>query len=246
MDVGHWYGGAAEMGGSSGIAIGPHPVNARELQAVLEAERLGVPFFLYRDPGGAQRIVGFPPDRSELTVGRSEEADISLAWDVEVSALHAVFERLAGELALVDDGLSRNGSYVNSARVRGRQRLRDQDVLRFGQTTVLVRSPSAVNQRRTVTAHGPAITVSLSEQQRKVLVALCRPLKQGGGDAAPATNQKIADEVFLSVGAVKVHLRALFGKFELDGLPQNHKRMALAARAIQSGLVADRDLAQGR
>jgi FHA domain/Bacterial regulatory proteins, luxR family len=213
---------------------------------VLEAERLGAPFFLYRDPGGAQRIVSFPPDRSELTVGRSQQADISLAWDAEVSALHAVLERLAGELALVDDGLSRNGSYVNSERVRGRQRVRDQDMLRFGQTAVLVRSPTRVNQRRTVTAQRPGITVTLSEQQRKVLVALCRPLKQGGPDAAPATNQDIADELFLSVGAVKVHLRALFGKFELDGLAQNHKRMALAARALQSGLVADRDLARGR
>ena len=230
------------MASSSGIAIGPHPVSARELQAILEAERHALPFFVYRDPSGAQRIVTFPAGRTELTVGRSQEADISLAWDVEVSAVHAVLERLAGELALVDDGLSRNGSYVNGGRVRGRHRLRDQDMLRFGQTVVLTRTPTGGSNRKTITARRPALAPTLSEQQRRVLVALCRPLTQSGVGTPPATNQEIADELFLSVGAVKVHLRALFGKFGLDGLAQNKKRTALAARALQSGLVTERDV----
>ena len=53
----------------------------------------------------------------------------------------------------------------------------------------------------------------LSEAQRRVLVALCRPFKESSGYATPATNQQIAAELFLTVDAVKTHLRALFAKF---------------------------------
>ena len=53
----------------------------------------------------------------------------------------------------------------------------------------------------------------LSETQRRVLVALCRPFRDGSAFATPATNQEIAAEVFLGVDAVKTHLRALFAKF---------------------------------
>jgi ATP/maltotriose-dependent transcriptional regulator MalT len=74
-----------------------------------------------------------------------------------------------------------------------------------------------------------------------VLVALCRPCK-GGSYATPASNQQIADEVFLSVDAVKTHLRALFNDFGLAHLPQNQKRATLAERAMQLGVVGPTEL----
>ena len=69
-----------------------------------------------------------------------------------------------------------------------------------------------------------APALALTDTQRRVLVALCRPYRDGGFET-PATNQEIADELFLSVDAVKMHLRTLFGKFELGELPQNQKRV---------------------
>jgi DNA-binding NarL/FixJ family response regulator len=57
-----------------------------------------------------------------------------------------------------------------------------------------------------------------------------------------ATNQQIAAEVFLSVDAVKMHQRTLFGKFELGELPQNQKRATLAERALQFGVISHCDL----
>jgi DNA-binding NarL/FixJ family response regulator len=74
-----------------------------------------------------------------------------------------------------------------------------------------------------------------------VLVALCRPYKDTEL-ATPATNQQIADELYLSVDAVKAHLRTLFGYFSVEHLPQNQKRSYLAMRALQDGVVARRDL----
>jgi hypothetical protein len=118
------------MEAKSRVEEGPGPSTARELQAVLHAAREGAPFLVYRDPAGAQRIVRFGSERSELTLGRNPTADLSIGWDDQVSALHAVIDRLAGELTLRDDGLSRNGSYLNGERVHGIRRLRDGDSAR--------------------------------------------------------------------------------------------------------------------
>ena len=79
-------------------------------------------------------------------------------------------------------------------------------------------------------------TVSLTETQRRILVALCRPL-QDSAYATPATNRDIAAEVHLSVDAVKAHLRAIFERFGLDDLPQNQKRARLAATALVNNVI---------
>jgi pSer/pThr/pTyr-binding forkhead associated (FHA) protein len=213
---------------------GPLVSSARELQLIVQAEREGAPFLVYRTPYGEQVLARFAPASGELTVGRSTEADISLAWDTEVSSVHAVLERLAGEVTLLDDGLSRNGSYVNGARVHGRRRLRDGDVLRFGRTAMLVRVPAGKKRRDTSGSRQPLAAVHLSEHQRKVLLALCVPQKPF---SPPPTNQEIAEELGLSVSAVKAHLRALFDKFEVLDLPQNKKRHALVQAAVRSGLI---------
>ncbi len=62
------------------------PVTARELKARLEAERRGVPFLLFRDGEGTQRIVELPDEANDLSIGRSPAADIVLDWDSDASA----------------------------------------------------------------------------------------------------------------------------------------------------------------
>jgi pSer/pThr/pTyr-binding forkhead associated (FHA) protein len=229
------------MGAAGPPAQAPRPATARELQAVIRAERKGVPFFVYRNPTGEQ-ILRFGCDPGRLTVGRSPAADLCLSWDQQVSALHAMLECLAGELTLLDDGLSRNGSYVNGERVHSGRRLRDRDVLRFGHTTVLVRSPFDAQRHSTVANPTIPRAVLLSEQQRNVLIALCRPLLLGDRFSFPATNQQIANELHLSIPSVKLHLRALFDKLEVADLPHNKKRLALAARALGDGLITEHEL----
>jgi hypothetical protein len=80
---------------------------------------------------------------------------------------------------------------------------------------------------------------SLTETQERILAALCRPLQEHGAFATPATNQEIADEVFLSVDAVKGHLRALYAKFGIESLPQNQKRARLAEIALAGSPVPE-------
>ena len=54
------------------------------------------------------------------------------------------------EWVLVDEGLSRNGSFVNEERVNGRRLLTDGDELRLGQTRVLFRAPFQVSDETRV------------------------------------------------------------------------------------------------
>lgn len=224
------------------VEPGPHAFTAPELKAQIEAERAGAPFLVYRDEGGEQRLLGLGSGPTELWVGRGPSADVRFDWDQEVSALHAQIEIVRDQCTLVDDGLSRNGSYVNGERVGGRHRLRDGDMLRFGRTAVLYRAPGAAEAKSTVIATDALTAADVSPAQRRVLVELCRPFKEGAAFAAPPTNQQVAAALHLSVDAVKTHMRALFDKFEVQELPQNRKRLALVERALQTGLITDRDL----
>lgn len=216
----------------------PHRSTPAELQARLEAERRGAPFLVFHDGAGRQVIQELAADT--LTVGRGVGCDVALAWDREVSRLHAQLEATGGQWVLVDDGLSRNGSFVNGERVVGRRVLRDGDRLVFGDTPVIYRGAPGQGDSSTVVVPESPAAVLLTPTQRKILVALCRPVRDSAF-ATPATNREIAEELFLSVDAVKAHLRSLFERFGLEELPQNQKRARLAAVALLQGIVTARD-----
>jgi class 3 adenylate cyclase len=223
--------------------LAPHSLAPRELKDVLAAERAGDPFLAFRDGEGCLRLFVLGADGETRTLGRRAEMDVSLSWDSEVSGFHAELQCLMGEWMLLDDGLSTNGTYVNRQRVSARQRLREGDRIRVGRTVLAYNAAQQEPVRKTVTAGVLLALPQLTDTQRRVLIALCRPYRDGGSFATPASNQQIASEVFLSVDAVKMHLRALFKRFELGALPQNQKRARLAECALELGVIAPRDLA---
>lgn len=216
-----------------------HPVS--EVKARVEAEQAGRPFLLYRDGDDSQRLFFFEPGSVNASVGRRPPSDLLLDWDDKVSRLHARFERVEDGWEVVDDGLSRNGTFVNEERLSGRCRLNDGDTLRFGKTTVTFRSPEREQPLPTHPGETPA-AVRLSTTQRRVLVALCRPYKARSGFAGPATDEQIAEELFLSAGTVKTHLSVLYAKLGVDQLPGNETRIRLVERAFSAGLISERDL----
>lgn len=218
-----------------------HASTPGELKERLGLERAGTPFLQYRDASGSQILLALGGGADVRSIGRDGATDVSLPWDLRVSRLHATLERAGGTWTIVDDGLSTNGTFVNLERVAGRRALRPGDVIGVGGTEIAFCAPAAGEAGETALTDLPTFDSDLSRMQRKVLVALCRPLHAQGPYAAPATNQEIADEVVLSLVAVKTHLRTLYGKFGLAGLPQNRKRAALAEAALRSGVLADRD-----
>jgi pSer/pThr/pTyr-binding forkhead associated (FHA) protein len=217
----------------------PAPRTARELADRLAAERTGTAFLLFRNAEDAQRIVALEPQRLHYTLGRDPATDIALGWDQEVSRVHAELEYVAGQWVIVDEGLSRNGTYVNGYITRGRRRLRDGDCVRVGRSVLVFASGTAATAMGvTVSAGGSPLVEELTPMQRRILAALCRPLAAAGGLAPPASNREIADAVHLSVEGVKSQLRTLCERFEIGDLPQTRKRLELAERAYRAGLGA--------
>ena len=220
----------------------PHARTAAELKAQIEAERAGDPFLIYRDGSGHHRLHALDPDDGRVTLGRRPSADIAFPWDEEISRVHAELVRAGEEWTLTDDGLSLNGSFVNGEPVRGRRRLRDGDALRVGATVLVFRDPGDKESKATLPSEDMKRIAKLTEAQKRVLMALCRPFKESAAFVTPPTNDQIAQELFLSVDAVKKHLRALFEKLGVEHLPQNEKRARLVERAFAAGLISDRDL----
>jgi hypothetical protein len=205
-----------------------------ELQELIHAARRGIPFLFLRADDGSQRLVDLGGDR--LVLGRAGGSDLEIAWDPRVSGVHAYLERRGPRWVIEDDGLSRNGTFVNGDRLQGQRTLRDGDVIQAGDTLIGFRDPEAAPVLATVSV--PTLAPpQVSEAQRRVLVALCRPLTGDDELAGPATNEQIASELVLSLSAVKGHLRVLFSRFGLEEAPQNQKRLLLAERALAAGIV---------
>ena len=102
---------------------------------------------VFHDGSGKQHVVTFDDEATRITVGRRPEKDIALTWDNDVSREHAQLLRKGEGWTIVDEG-SRNGSFLNGQPVTGRHPLRDGDVLRFGDTVVLFRTPAPDQERR--------------------------------------------------------------------------------------------------
>jgi pSer/pThr/pTyr-binding forkhead associated (FHA) protein len=222
--------------------LDPHHASPADLKERLAAERVGGAFVVYCDGDEKQQILRLSDVTGAVTIGRSAGTGICIDWDEEVSRVHAALERVGDHWTVVDDGLSSNGSFVNGVRIAGRRRLDDGDEIQVGASILVFRLPTAAPAATTRISDQGSVAASVSPAQRRVLVALCRPCKGRGTFAVPATNKQIAEELYLSVPAVKTHLRALATKLDINDLPQNRKRQRLVELAFQTGLVTEHDL----
>jgi len=194
----------------------------------------GHPFLIYRAGDGGQLLLELSGALNRIAIGRRPSCELALTWDDEVSRVHAELVRMGSEWVVHDDGLSHNGTFVNGERVHGRRRLRAGDVIQAGRTLISLcasEHASTAAPTRRARARQPT-TVRLTPAQRRLLEALCRPLREAPY-RAPASNRELADELALSLDTVKGTLTTLFERFELTGLPQNAKRAALASLALE-------------
>ena len=210
----------------------------------LDFERRGRPFLSYRDDTGKQRLFDLESVGSRVTIGRRAGNEVALSWDDEVSRYHAALERTGEVWTLVEEGLSRNGSFLNGRRVTGRQQLSDGDVLRFGDTIVLYRVPARAMRRQgpppasgvTAMAPIPNGALELSETERRVLAVLSTQLADGTATTSPVNSRRIAEELALTTGEVQSTVARLSRLFETDHLPDDQQQGRLVERASTSGL----------
>jgi class 3 adenylate cyclase len=134
---------------------------ARELKDVVELRRRGVPFLLYRDGSSAQHACLLEGDRP-LTIGRAGEVDVCLAWDPSVSLVHAEAVRRGAHWLIGDEGVSRNGTFVNGERLNGRRRLRHGDVIRIGRTELAFNDATAERRGATTISDAGSATATVT------------------------------------------------------------------------------------
>jgi pSer/pThr/pTyr-binding forkhead associated (FHA) protein len=206
----------------------------------MEAPELGAgPFLSYRDDGGTLQV--FRLARESVTVGRREEADLSLPWDAECSRLHAEFQLRAGEWTVADDGWSQNGTWVNELRLSGRRRLKDGDMIRVGQTVLTFAQPGNVPIGPTLVPGELSATPKFSEQQQRILRVLCRPLFGDGEGVVPTSDAEIAAALGMPEETVTTELDHLTRSLGLGDMPFPESRAEVALLAVRSGLVGADD-----
>jgi pSer/pThr/pTyr-binding forkhead associated (FHA) protein len=214
------------------------------------------PSLVYRDADGKphEHVLRGSP----VTIGRSSSCDVCLSWDARVSRRHARLELVGDDptydWTVVDDGSSRNGSYVNGLRITGRARLQDGDGLSVGRTLLVFRvavggpagdgagdganeRPAFTRSDATMFGHVQVTRASLSDSQYRVLLALARPDDDGSPLPKTATDEEIARELFLNVETVRAHLQILFERFGVGGLPPEQRRGAAVSLARAAGLL---------
>jgi hypothetical protein len=211
---------------------------AEEVAAREAAEQLGERFLVYRDGTGRQVIHTLGGNHPTVTIGRRDEADIAIPWDPELSRLHAQLELHAGEWTISDDGLSQNGTWVNGLRLAGRRRLADGDLVRVGRTVIAYRDPVPIGTGPTLVPGELSATPRFSEQQQRVLQALCRPLFADGEGINPSTDEEVAEATGISVEAVRIELDHLGRALGLEEMPVPDQRAEIALLAVRSGLVS--------
>ena len=209
-----------------------------EMDARREAERHGEPFLIYRDDEGRQRLHVLGSERRSVTLGRRHEADVSIPWDPEMSRLHAELELHAGEWTICDDGFSQNGTWVNGLRLTGRRRLLDGDLLRVGRTMFAFCAATPEGLRPTLVPGELSGSPRFSEQQQRVLRALCRPLFSDGEGVQPATDEEVAAETGVALEDVEAELDHLGRMFGLGDMPRPDQRAEVALLAMRSGLIS--------
>jgi pSer/pThr/pTyr-binding forkhead associated (FHA) protein len=173
-------------------------------------------------------------DSERMTVGTLESNDVVVDAD-GVSRVHAVFERF-GDAWCVRDLDSRNGTFVNGGRIIGERALHTGDEIVLGRLKLLFHGAARGNETAAI-AEAPRLT----QRERDVLLALCRPLLTGDAFTEPASIRAIAAELVVSDAAVKQHLSRLYAKFDV-GAHGERRRVRLANAAVSTGAVKLSDL----
>jgi class 3 adenylate cyclase/pSer/pThr/pTyr-binding forkhead associated (FHA) protein len=214
----------------------------------IAAHRGGRAVVVYHEPTGRQQTFVIGDDAQAVTIGRRAENHIALVWDSQVSREHARLEREAAGWAVVDDGPSRNGTYLNGDRVTGRCAVADGDVLRVGDSILLFRSPEpgkpsavAADQPDGVTVFGesPLASVQLSDVERRVLRELRGGTREPTAAATPVSDREIAERLSLEEDEVRAAVTALKLKFGVEAASEERRRESLVVRAVSSGVFAD-------
>ncbi|SDO88625.1 regulatory protein, luxR family [Nakamurella panacisegetis] len=172
--------------------------------------------------GSRRRTVSVMVD--PVRIGRDETCEVQLPGDPTVSRLHAILRTQDGHW-VVQDGGSRNGTYLNGRKVSGPAAIRSCDRLLIGDYVVVFQGDEDAPVQ-TIDAQGRDLTrtrleTGLSARELDVLRLVCA----GHGDL------QVAGELFISVKTVHSHLDRIRDKTGC------RRRVELVRYAIDHGIA---------
>lgn len=158
-------------------------------------------------------------EQEETTAGRSDTNDIVLE-DKLVSRLHAIFMR-RGDVILLEDLGSHNGTYVQDERLHTLRQLHHGDSVAIGTSRIMFEDPMTAGDDTTLIAEGAMAPSAFTQRQIQVLRLLSRGL----------SNKQIGERLFVSERTVKAYLSAIFEKLSVSN------RSGAVAAALRLGLI---------
>lgn len=85
---------------------------------------------------------------SPILIGRSEDANIRVAYDEFCSRRHAIVS-WEKDACYIEDLKSTNGTSINKTRIESKTKLNNRDVISFGSTDAVVLISEASQKRKT-------------------------------------------------------------------------------------------------
>jgi hypothetical protein len=109
--------------------------------------------------------------------------------------------------------------------------------VRVGQTTLAYCDPGLSGLGVTLAPGELGTAPKFSEQQQRILRALCKPLMGDGEGINPATDADVASATEIPEHVVTTELDHLGRSFGLQDMPAADQRAEIALLALRSGLV---------
>lgn len=210
-------------------------------QELARADQAAHPALLFHDQAGVHHTVVLDPARAPVRIGRLDDNDVTLDWDREVSRHHA--QLVPDDRCWWLRDVSRNGSFVNGARIRAPQRLADGDAITLGTTAVVFRHPTSRRQSppdqtgETSLPRTGRRTVSLAAAEHEVLMALAGILDTSAVFDHAAAVAALSRRLGSPHATVDEALDSLCRQLAVAGLKMPDRLHRLVDRAAMLGLL---------
>ena len=109
--------------------------------------------------------------------------------------------------------------------------------MKIGRTIIGFHQPGADGPGPTMVQGELSATPRFSEQQQRILRALCKPLFADGDGFNPSSDLEVSDATGIAVEVVTQELDLLARLFGLEDMPRLERRAEVALLAVRSGLV---------
>lgn len=218
-------------------ATTPHTTHEFRLEEGVRVN--GHAYVRYRD-GGTFRAVSLVPASSALYIGRDDGCAVAIHNDGRVSRRHARLIFGAGRWS-IEDGPSRNGTFVDRKRTVGEHLLADGARIAVGRTSLSFHAPPAATIVTTLAEETAMQRLRPTGTQRKVLVELARPFIAPAADIpVTPTNAAIAAKLGYQVTTIRDAISDLYGQAGLTR-GASEQRRELVRLAINEGTVRPED-----